>query len=100
MDETEIEQEERLRELVKELVRNLGLGSMKHNSMLKYCMLVWKFLMIRGIRLDVTFSSMGCVLIFRACSSENFFIVKFDIILNAIIRYTVSCHPATLLGGL
>ena len=49
MNETEVEKEERLKELVKERVRNFGLGFMKRNSILKYSMLVWKFLMIRGI---------------------------------------------------
>ena len=79
MNETEVEKEERLKELVKERVRNFGLGFMKRNSILKYSMLVWKFLMIRGIWLDIAFSSIGCVLIFRACSSEKSFFVKFAI---------------------
>ena len=32
MDETEVEKEERLKELVKERVRNFGLGFVKRNS--------------------------------------------------------------------
>ena len=88
MDQTEIEREERLRELVKERVRNFGLGLVKRDSLLKNCMLAWKFLIIREIRLDISFSSMGCVLIFRACSSEKFFIIKFAILFDASILYT------------
>ena len=87
MDQTEIEREERLRELVKERVRNFGLELIERNSLMKNCMLAWKFLMIREIRLDISFSSMGCVLIFRACSSEQFFIIKFAILFDVSILY-------------
>ena len=91
MDQTEIEREERLRELVKERVRNFGLGLTKRNSLMKNCMLAWKFLMIREFRLDISFSSMGCVLIFRACSSEKISLIKFAFLFDASILFTKRC---------